>query len=54
MSPLESIKGIDQNCYLEITTTYRYQDVEQSAFTARLTVDNDGLIINYEHLFKKL
>lgn len=35
-------------------SSYRYQDVEQPDFVAELTVDGDGLVETYEHLFKRV
>lgn len=34
--------------------TFRYQDVEMPEFTAKIVTDADGLVIDYEHLFKML
>lgn len=49
-----SLRKVQQKYSKLDDTTYKYQDVEQPDFSAILQLDEDGLIIDYEHLFKRL
>ncbi len=49
-----SLRRVQQTYHQTGPRTYRYDDVEQPSFTAQLAVDEHGLVVDYEHLFKRV